>query len=395
MSQAGKSSESFMSRLTRIGNHLSFARFITEIRPSAPFGNLPIPSPPDYDNPDHWAAYPGKPGKTEMVPEGTESVSDDRPADCFFIHPTSYFGSASWNAPLDNASSREIVEELILPGQAAVFNSRCRFYIPRYRQATFYVFLREKESGRRALELAYRDVANAFEHFLKVREPGRPFILASHSQGSLHAMRLLQEKLDGTEASRDMIAAYVVGFRLPTDFFGKQLKKLEASEQHDDLGRVIAWDTYVEGGTPMHFLDRAEVPYLMGDRVKWVRRARKKPLGINPVTWRHDTHEAPAALHLGGSHVVTSTPIKPDAAALFGDAPLGLDTTHLSPVFESHVTSRLASDGFLYVSRPANNHFRRFLLPGGNYHNYDYALFFMDIRRNVEDRVDRWMREKA
>jgi hypothetical protein len=59
------------------------------------------------------------------------------------------------------------------------------------------------------------------------------------------------------------------------------------------------------------------------------------------------------------------------------------------------VTSRLDNDGFLYVSRPANNHFRRFLLPGGNYHNYDYALFFMDIRRNVEDRVDRWMKEKG
>ena len=41
-------------------------------------------------------------------------------------------------------------------------------------------------------DLAYSDVVAAFKHFIKVYSAdGRPIILASHSQGTMHSKRLL------------------------------------------------------------------------------------------------------------------------------------------------------------------------------------------------------------
>src|SRR3546814_4733126 len=61
-----------------------------------------------------------------------------------------------------------------------------------------------------ALGAAYRDVAAAFDYFLSQNE-GRPLILAAHSQGSLHLIRLLHEKVAGTPLASQIVAAYVVG----------------------------------------------------------------------------------------------------------------------------------------------------------------------------------------
>ena len=41
--------------------------------------------------------------------------------------------------------------------------------------------------------VTYGDVARAFEEFL-ARNPRGPFIIASHSQGSIRALRLLSEQ---------------------------------------------------------------------------------------------------------------------------------------------------------------------------------------------------------
>ena len=38
----------------------------------------------------------------------------------------------------------------------------------------------------------------AFQYFLENFSKGRPFIIASHSQGTHHAIRLLKEEIDGS-----------------------------------------------------------------------------------------------------------------------------------------------------------------------------------------------------
>ena len=61
----------------------------------------------------------------------------------------------------------------------------------------------KSEDAQKALDLAYGDVAAAFDQFVK--EAGdRPIILAGHSQGALHLERLLREKIAGKPiAKRD------------------------------------------------------------------------------------------------------------------------------------------------------------------------------------------------
>ena len=48
----------------------------------------PPPPPYDYSDLASWAAFPGQPSPAEFVPDGETPLPDDeRPADCFFVHP--------------------------------------------------------------------------------------------------------------------------------------------------------------------------------------------------------------------------------------------------------------------------------------------------------------------
>ena len=69
------------------------------------------------------------------------------------------------------------------------------------------------EVQRANTEIAYGDVKRAFWHFIYQHNMGRPFILAGHSQGSMHLQRLITEELDTnwhTLGDR-FIAGYIIG----------------------------------------------------------------------------------------------------------------------------------------------------------------------------------------
>ena len=75
--------------------------------------------------------------------------------------------------------------------------------------------------GEAALELAYRDVLAAFRRWVDHHNAGRPFILAGHSQGAIHGLRLLRECVSGTKLRRRLIAAYLIGINIgPDDLAG-------------------------------------------------------------------------------------------------------------------------------------------------------------------------------
>lgn len=46
-----------------------------------------------------------------------------RLVDCFFVHPTTYFGKG-WNAPVPHAPADEQVD-LVMATQASAFNATC------------------------------------------------------------------------------------------------------------------------------------------------------------------------------------------------------------------------------------------------------------------------------
>lgn len=334
-----------------------------------------------------------------LAPAGVDpgNRQDDAPADLFFVHPTMYFGRESWNARLDDARVNELIDEMVIPLEASIWNASCRVWAPRYRQATLYAFLGARRSARPALDLAFADVRRAFTHWVERLSDGRPFFLAGHSQGCLHAMRLLEEVIepDPSLVSR-LVAVHVVGFAFPMDKFDRRLRRLRPADHARDHGGVIAaWDTWLDGGGPSQRFDRGEHWYAAsGDEPGgWERRAWKKPLCVNPLTWRRDTELASRELHRGA--VTVELQGRPAQFSLLGDDPLGVRVAGLSAPKPNLVSARCGDDGYLYISEPPDPSLRAMVMPGGNYHNYDLALFYMDVRHNVAERLDAYLADRG
>ena len=136
---------------------------------------------------------PGRKSNADVIPPGIKGDLAVNPqADVFFIHPTTYLDNATWNARFDeDGFTGRQLEDAVVRYQVSTFNGCCRIFAPRYRQATLSVFVNPSDDSNKALDLAYSDVVRAFDRFIEKENNGRPFILASHSQGSLHATRLL------------------------------------------------------------------------------------------------------------------------------------------------------------------------------------------------------------
>ncbi|MEM6963227.1 MAG: DUF3089 domain-containing protein [Bacteroidota bacterium] len=379
----------YKKRAEKVKYWLDFAR---QVRPTSDFNENKIPTPPNYSSFKSWAAHPDIEHKASFTPEGTEPASEDQlRADVFFIHPTTYFGNSNWNMPLGHEVATRIVDEVIMPGQTSVFNSCCRIFAPRYRQATFYSFLEGGKNGRKALELAYSDVARAFDYFIQNLNDGRPFFIASHSQGTVHATRLIEEKIDKTDLVDRMVAAYTIGFQFPKVKFENDLKNIKPSQSPTDTQCVVAFDTYVESGGPLATLDRTEHFFSKKDGTwEWKKRANLPTFGVNPLTWTTDLETVDATKHLGGvRNVYTESYV--EIKSLLDDEIAKIEAKHISAPFLNEVSARLGKDGILYISQPKSRIFRVMLLPNGNYHNYDYSLFYMNLRKNVQDRLEAFL----
>ena len=204
-------------------------QFFSSITPEHSFSEKKPPKAPDYNNKNYWVAFPGKKSVALLDPE-KESINELKGVDCFFIHPTGFF-LKEWNYDLDLNSATSQRTDLMLATQASVFNKTCNIYAPEYRQATFAAIAQNLgEDSMQALELAYEDVKAAFKLFLDSHSNGKPFFIASHSQGALHAQRLFSERIFKEALSTRLITAYLIGYPLEEEYIKKNwyrhLKKI-------------------------------------------------------------------------------------------------------------------------------------------------------------------------
>ncbi|QDA60804.1 DUF3089 domain-containing protein [Hymenobacter jejuensis] len=325
---------------------LLLASCIGVIRPSRDFTTYQPAAEPDYAMAANWAALPDRRDSADAVPRNTDlhDRQRDAPVDVFFVHPTTFYRRGAWNADLSNESVNKFTDASTIRKQASVFNSTARIYAPRYRQATLFSFFDDKsESGKRALDLAYSDVKASFQYYLSHYNMGRPIIIASHSQGTLHATRLLHEFFDNDPKLRkQLVAAYLIGFNVKNNEY-QSIKPCEDSTQ---TGCYVSWNT-VEWGN--------DYPPFEGG------------VATNPLTWTRDTATAPTALNLGGTPYSFT----------------GLDKA---------VVDAKVHNGLVWVHPPKAAGYPRFLLPGRpelrhSFHIADYALFYLNIRQNAEARV--------
>jgi hypothetical protein len=336
----------------------------------------------DYTDEKYWAAFPGKASEAVLVPEGLEP-SPTRPlVDVFYIHPTSYVYGDHWNAPPFTDSWSNDAVKVMLAAQAGMFNGCCRVFAPRYRDATIWSFYGRNPEAFEALDFAYQDIKQAFSYYLKHHNKGRPFIIAGHSQGTALGVRLLKEEIQGRELQQRLVAVYAGGYWLPMDTFERTLTDIQPCSHATETGCLVHWSTYGMSGERKRF-----VPHWYKSGWEWADDS-KAVLCVNPLSWQIDGGKVAADQHLGALTIVN----KSTAVHILFNLPNGHVIDKLdSPVAEW--TSAQCKQGLLYIEDQLDGAFvDDGFNPNHNYHNFDFHLFYMNVRVNVQQRINAFLK---
>ncbi|MBM0104242.1 DUF3089 domain-containing protein [Steroidobacter sp. S1-65] len=338
-----------------------------KLKPAVPFRHASSPASPDYSREQSWAALPNRVDSADALPAiGVMDQQASAAVDVFFIHPTTYFGTDNWNQSVDDARVNQLTDMFVMRGQASVFNSCCRIYAPRYRQATIYSFLDRSGSGASALQLAYNDVERAFDYFLQNYSRDRPFVLAAHSQGSAHLSKLLERRITGTHLRNRLVAAYPIGFSLDAEALARSAPDVPVCESAEQTGCMVSWNAV--GPDAKQYADTS------------------KNICVNPLTWKTDGAPAAADLNLGGvSYPGTFKGTLADLQAL------PQDFIDAQPIVEPRVADARCENGMLLVREIHSAHYSSRPMGRDNYHIYDYHLFAMNLRQNAELRVAQYL----
>lgn len=311
------------------------------------------PPPPDYSNSFYWSALPGKNDFADHIPNNSPVTLIDgqqnASVDVFYLYPTSFFSRKEWNADLSDEKVNKSTDERAVKNQASVFNGSCKVYIPRYRQATFQTYFSLSDpDARKAFDLAYEDVKNAFQYYLDTYNNGRPIIIAGHSQGTTHAKQLLKDFFDGKPLQKQLVCAYLLGMPV----YKNEFKNIPPSESPEQTGCFITWRSYLQGNEP---------------KPKYIAVDKENILVTNPLTFNSDTMLVKAAQHAGG---------------------LGRDANTIYPM----LCDVQIHEDIVWVSRPDIP--GKYFIPK-NLHPADYNLYWMQIRNNVELRVNTFISKNS
>ena len=291
--------------------------------------------PVDYSLDSNWAVK-------------TSDISHK--VDVFFVHPTTY-GSPSngqLNADLNDQKLNKRTDGTI-QRQASAFNDTANLFAPRYRQMNIEVLSMSEEKKNYYIEMPVADVKAAFEYYLENLNGGRPFILASHSQGSNVLQLVLLENPKLIDYDK-IVAAYLIGWT----FTDKQIKEigLELCDSPSQTGCLITWNTIAADGKSPTLLEGARC--------------------VNPLSWTNDTKQYPASMN-ECSRVLTN-----------------------SGKYESYTnltSARINSCGGLEIAELDSQIKAKLSMNMGPtcYHPYDYDFFYCNIAKNAALRCKEYL----
>jgi hypothetical protein len=273
----------------------------------------PVSLAPDYAEDQFWLCLPGR-GDVCSRPLGTvalnangygslgQAVPAKAPAaDCFYIYPT---------VSRDKALNSDLIagpeENGAAMTQFARYSGVCRAFAPVYRQVTTSAIplAFTGRDMRPYFDLAYGDVLSAWREFVARRNKDRPFVIVAHSQGSIHALRLIQQEIEGKPAAKRMLSAILLGWPVevpPGKLVGGSFKTTPLCTREGQTGCVLTFMSFRAESPPLpgSFLGRAARPgmtaactnpaALGSDRAApldsyWFALA-PAPLGAQPVAW--------------------------------------------------------------------------------------------------------------
>ena len=297
----------------------------------------------NYDDLSNWASHPLIKDMSDSLSQTYDGEINEDLCDVFFLYPTS-FTKTEWrhvsNASLLDDEINLKTDKTSILYQASIFNGIGRIYAPRYRQAHINRYYDNGPTQKPAFELAYQDVKRAFEKYLRDWNDERPIIIAAHSQGTTHAIRLVKEMVDRHALGNRIIYMYLLGM---------PVKKAEFQEiqmcKDDSSGYCLfSWRTYrkeYEDNYTSKSRNSIAVtnPVNINDTTSWSKRSMKK----EAILWKYN---------------------------------IAYEKTH---------DTRIMGD-MLWITQP------RF--KGGivglflkNYHAGDFNLFYGDIRSDIKRRL--------
>lgn len=292
----------------------------------------------DYSDKDNWLSLPEK---------------CDKDVDVIFLYPTSY---GILTNPEDDISDIDdmpmrIAASFAAAMQASVFEEDCNVYVPYYRQLTVPSLLELIENSPETLQyIADLDIYPMLDYYFEQFNEGRPFILAGHSQGSVWLTVILEDYMkEHPEYYENMIAAYVIGYSVTEEYLAAN-PHLKFAEGAEDIGVIVSYNTEGKGNK---------------DQFNCV--VREGAIAINPINWKRDESYASVSENLG------SLNLKGEIVTDYADA--RLDTGRGVVVCESIEADNLLTEAL----RP--------YFGTESYHMSDYSLYFMNLQKNVADRI--------
>ena len=307
---------------------------------------------PDYSNLYYWAAHPYKHDFSDSTPKPYRDNFNDTTVDVFFLHPTTYVDAdfidekklpdstekIKWNASIDDTLINDKTDATSILFQASVFN-RYRVFAPRYRQAHYHSFFIPDTLSKPFFDTAYEDIKNAFRYYLEHFNNGRPFIIASHSQGTFHAKYLIKDTIEYTSLFPRMIAAYIIGMPVADTFF-TNCKPCAFPTQTNCF---VTWRTFRSNFIP-----------------SYTTKEKMNAVVVNPLTWTLDSQTAPRSMNRGAVLFKFNQPKK-------------------------HSVSATIHGNILWASKP--RFMGSFFYTKKSYHIGDINLYWKNIRDNVDERV--------
>jgi hypothetical protein len=327
---------------------------------SEPFDARTAGPAPDYRQASAWLSRPNLSNDpSRWRPAGEAPPAAAPQVAVFYVPPTTYYAKTSWNAPISDPDSRKWAG-VFAASEAIAFNRIGEIWAPRYRSAALGAFLSPGADATQALNLAYGDVLRAFDSFAEQIPSSKPIILAGHSQSSLHMMRLMRERVAGKSIAGRIVAAYLIGWPISveTDVPALGLPACIAAGQS---GCMLSWQSFAEPADPKLITGIFE----QSTGLTGKPRKGTAMLCVNPLTGAPGT-AAPASANRG--------------TLLPGDDPASMA---LKPGL---IPGRCDASGILLIGAPPQG-FDSYVMPGNNYHVFDYALFWGSIRADAEVRT--------
>lgn len=291
----------------------------------------------------------------------------DKKVDVFYVYPTIYTGKSPQNMDISDTTLRKNAESLLV-AQAGIFSPHTNLFAPYYRQQSAAMQSMMAANGGKdafadpVFQIGAEDIEIAFDYYLEHLNPDRPFILASHSQGTMTLINLMRKRFNDPALQNRLVAAYLIGYTITRNDLEKY-PWMKLAQGKDDTGVIITYNT--EGP------DAGPSPVLLPDAV-----------AINPLNWRTDNKPADRSANLGARFFDDKTGELLEKIPNFAAAHLDIEKGVL--IVSDMNTPQSKKIDLVNMGRWSK----------GVYHRYDYAFWYMNLQQNVGDRIEAYFSEE-